>query len=161
MDCASPGCQRACATLFYFIFFFHSDVSLLCGNISLLCNSKQVIPRKKNLCEAVSKYVLSLVLIKIELKIILGLFWPLWYESVAALCRFTKGFSKRQLGRQTSQSSLHSCCGKTMTPLSLFIKVTKSALPQKRVCLVASNMKVSCPLLITGRVEIEVILNTN
>jgi len=101
------------------------------------------------------------VLIKIELKIILGLFWPLWYESVAALCRFTKEFSKRQLGKQTSQSSLHSCCGKTMTPLSLFIKVTKSALPQKRVCLVASNMKVSCPLLITGRVEIEVILNTN
>jgi len=47
MDRASPGCQRACATLFYFIFFFHSDVSLLCGNISLLCNSKQVIPRKK------------------------------------------------------------------------------------------------------------------
>lgn len=74
----------------------------------------------------------------------------------SSIVQVHKGVSERQLGRQPSQSSLHSCCGETMKPLTPFLKVTKSALPQKRVCLVTSNMKVSCALLITGRVEIKV-----
>ncbi len=79
-----------------------------------------------------------------------------WYDSVAVLCRLTKGYFQETIGKATSQSSVHSCCGETMKPLSLFINLTNTALPQKRVCLVTSNMKVSCAHLIAGRVEIKV-----
>lgn len=74
-----------------------------------------------------------------------------WYDSVAVLCRFTKGYFQETIGKATSQSSVHSCCVKQWSRSPYL-----STWQRLRVCLVTSNMKVSCVHLIAGRVEIKV-----